>query len=461
MLDSTPNVAATKAAQLEDYKKLFGTLLDEAGSSQITWSSIEDLPENAIVDYENCTYEKSEMKDMLSKLVIVKLNGGLGTSMGCNGPKSLITVRNGKTFLDLTVEQISCLNRTYDVDVPLVLMNSFNTQEETLAEIAKYKGSGVTIHTFEQSCFPRISQKTLMPLAKSCSMTKKELWYPPGHGDFYASFKRSGLLASFLKEGKVLCFVSNIDNLGARVDFRVMTLLHKHSYVMEVTEKTLADVKGGTLVQYKGHLRLLEVAQVPNAHVQEFQSITKFKTFNTNNVWLKLDDMAKLLNEGSIEMEVILNPKSMEEGQNVYQLETAIGAAMKCFDNAVGVKVPRLRFLPVKKTSDLLLVMSDLYTESEGTLRLDSRRLLSSTPIIKLDDHFKKVKDFLERFRSVPSLRDLEQLVVSGNVTFGKNIILAGKVIIAAEPKDQQLHIPDNCMLSNKTVHGRLQISES
>lgn len=43
---------------------------------------------------------------MLQKLVVVKLNGGLGTSMGCYGPKSVITVRNDLTFLDLTVQQI-------------------------------------------------------------------------------------------------------------------------------------------------------------------------------------------------------------------------------------------------------------------------------------------------------------------------------------------------------------------
>ena len=74
-----------------------------------------------IIPYKNLQSpsEKQQIKQMLDKLVVVKLNGGLGTSMGCRGPKSVIAVRNDLTFLDLTVQQIENLNRTYDSDVPL------------------------------------------------------------------------------------------------------------------------------------------------------------------------------------------------------------------------------------------------------------------------------------------------------------------------------------------------------
>ncbi len=103
---------------------------------------------------------------MLNKLVVVKLNGGLGTSMGCKGPKSVIPVRSDLTFLDLTVQQIEFLNNKYDVDVPLVLMNSFNTDEETHKIIRKYTGFRVSIKTFNQSRYPRIHKESLMPIAK-------------------------------------------------------------------------------------------------------------------------------------------------------------------------------------------------------------------------------------------------------------------------------------------------------
>lgn len=63
------------------------------------------------------TPEGEEMKALLSKLIVIKLNGGLGTSMGCHGPKSVIAVRNGLTFLDLTVQQI---------EVTIVLWNIYD-----------------------------------------------------------------------------------------------------------------------------------------------------------------------------------------------------------------------------------------------------------------------------------------------------------------------------------------------
>ena len=107
-----------------------------------------------------------EIRTMLNKLVVVKLNGGLGTSMGCKGPKSVIPVRSDLTFLDLTVQQIEHLNKKFDVDVPLVLMNSFNTDEDTHKIIRKYNNFRVRILTFNQSRYPRINKESLMPVAK-------------------------------------------------------------------------------------------------------------------------------------------------------------------------------------------------------------------------------------------------------------------------------------------------------
>lgn len=121
------------------------------------------------------------------------------------------------------------------------------------------------------SRYPRINKESLLPVATTLSPTAggydPEAWYPPGHGDFYAAFANSGLLEYFINEGRDYCFVSNIDNLGATVDLNILnTLLNpaeeQHGFVMEVTDKTNADVKGGTLINYEGHLRLLEIAQV-------------------------------------------------------------------------------------------------------------------------------------------------------------------------------------------------------
>jgi len=448
----------------EGFKKLFGKFVNETGPS-VHWERIEKLPQNAILPYSSLQIPetKEAIKSMLDNLVVIKLNGGLGTSMGCSGPKSVIPVRNDLTFLDLTVQQIEYLNKQYNANVPLVLMNSFNTDEDTMKIIRKYSGFNVSIKTFNQSRYPRINKESLMPIARSCSTQEdNESWYPPGHGDFYESFANSGLLDQFVAQGKKYCFISNIDNLGATVDLNILSLClsQKREFVMEVTDKTRADVKGGTLIQYEGKLRLLEAAQVPKEHTEDFKSVKKFNVFNTNNLWISLPAIQRVVSENTLEMEIIVNPKQLDGGLNVYQLETAVGAAMKCFDNACGINVPRARFLPVKKTSDLLLVMSNLYTLDHGSLIMSPKRMFPSTPLVKLgDNHFKKVSSFLSRFGSIPDMIELDHVTVSGDVTFGKGVSLRGTVIIIANHGDR-IDIPAGSILENKIVSGNLRILE-
>jgi len=451
--------------EFDGFVKIFSRFLQGSGTS-IEWSKIEKLPNDAVRDYTTLQApDNSEVVKMLSKLVVVKLNGGLGTSMGCKGPKSVIPVRNDLTFLDLTVQQIEHLNRTYNADVPLVLMNSFNTDEDTEKIIRKYAGFKVKIYTFNQSRYPRISKDHLIPVAKTArTQDDIDAWYPPGHGDFYLSFSNSGLLDQFTKEGREYCFISNVDNLGATVDLNILSMLLQNpsttpiDFVMEVTDKTKADVKGGTLCQYESHLRLLEIAQVPKEHVDDFKSIKTFKYFNTNNIWIRLPSIQKALNNNALDMEVIVNNKTLDNGLNVIQLETAVGAAMKSFTTSLGINVPRSRFLPVKKTSDLLLVMSNLYSLRNGTLEMSPLRMFPSTPLVKLgDNHFSKVKDFLKRFETIPDILELDHLTVSGDVTFGRNVALKGTVIIIANHGDR-IDIPSGANLENKIVSGNLRI---
>lgn len=222
-------------------------------------------------------------------------------------------------------------------------------------------------------------------------------------------------------------------------------------FLMEVTNKTKADVKGGTLIQYENKLRLLEIAQVPKEHLEEFKSVKKFKFFNTNNLWIKLNAIDRVLNEGSMNLEIIVNNKTLDNNLNIIQLETAVGAAMKSFNGGLGtynlifklfnftyvlhiiillgINVPRSRFLPVKKTSDLLLVMSNLYHMRNGSLSMSPLRMFPTTPLVKLGDKdFAKVKDFLSRFATIPDILELDHLTVSGDVTFGRNVSLKVRI---------------------------------
>lgn len=428
-----------------------------SGEAQhIEWSKIQTPTDEVVVPYDTLAptpHDASETKKLLDKLVVLKLNGGLGTTMGCTGPKSVIEVRNGLTFLDLIVIQIESLNSKYGCNVPLLLMNSFNTHDDTQKIVEKYSNSNIQIHTFNQSQYPRIVVEDFSPLPCK-GQAGKDGWYPPGHGDVFPSLMNSGKLDALLSQGKEYVFVANSDNLGAVVDLKILNHLiqNKNEYCMEVTPKTLADVKGGTLISYEGKVQLLEIAQVPDEHVNEFKSIEKFKIFNTNNLWVNLNAIKRLVEADALKMEIIPNPKEVD-GVKVLQLETAAGAAIRFFDHAIGINVPRSRFLPVKATSDLLLVQSDLYTLSDGFVIRNPVRTNPENPTIELGPEFKKVGNFLGRFKSIPSIIELDSLKVSGDVWFGAGITLKGKVSIVAKP-GVKLEIPDGVVLENKDING-------
>jgi UTP--glucose-1-phosphate uridylyltransferase len=194
------------------------------------WDLIKSPAEDQIVPYDTLVAPNDQAS--LNKLAVLKVNGGLGTSMGkpspgsapivlissrlsgMTGAKSALEVKDDMTFLDLTVRQIEHLNTNRRVDVPLILMTSFNTHEDTLRIIKKYANQQVRITTFNQSRYPRIFKESLLPCPKRADDDKKH-WYPPGHGDVYNALFHSGVLDQLLAEGKEYLFVSNSDNLGA------------------------------------------------------------------------------------------------------------------------------------------------------------------------------------------------------------------------------------------------------
>eukprot|EP00056_Hartaetosiga_gracilis_P001469 m.45072 g.45072 ORF g.45072 m.45072 type:complete len:510 (+) comp10653_c0_seq1:280-1809(+) len=445
-------------AMRPSFEDLYAKYHDER-AKVLDWEKIH-TPGDKIVAYKDLAAPESiAVDDMFGELAVLKLNGGLGTSMGCVGPKSVISVRNDSTFLDLCVKQIEEMNKEHGVDVPLILMNSFNTDDDTHKVIKKFR-KAVKIDMFNQSQFPRVLKETLQPLPSDYSDSSE--WYPPGHGDLYRSLESSGLLDELLEKKKKWLFISNIDNLGASVDTDILKHIYSMDdeceFVMEVTNKTRADVKGGTLIEYDGAIKLLEVAQVPKKHLEDFKSVNKFKVFNTNNLWVNLQAIKKKLRSGHMEMEVIENKKVLNDGRVIIQLEQAVGAAIQNF-KAIGINVPRSRFLPVKKTSDLLLVMSNLYHLTAGELRMSDKRIFKDTPLVKLGDHFKKVKNFLSRFENVPDILGLDHLTVSGDVHFGRDVTLRGTVIIIANEGDR-IDIPSGAILENKIVSGNLRILE-
>lgn len=446
--------------EMEGFRELFAQFKSQKGKT-IEWPKINPPPESLVVPMKSLpSYNASETAILSKKLCVLKLNGGLGTTMGCTGPKSVIEVHSELSFLDLTVSQIEHLNNQHNANVPLILMNSFNTHEETLKVVKKYQDIKAQILSFNQSRFPRVSKENLLPLVDDPN-SDKEAWYPPGHGDVYRAFVNSGLCEEMIQQGKEYVFISNIDNLGATVNFDILNYMVKEKvdFVMEVTDKTRSDVKGGTLIEYEGKPKLFEIAQCPPSKLDEFKSIKKFKIFNTNNLWVNLKSILNLVKENQLgQVDVITNYKKAL-GKDVIQLETACGAAIQFFSNAKGINVPRSRFLPVKSTSDLFVVQSNLYELQHGTLSMNKKRTYPSVPLVNLGENFKTVSNYNARLKSIPDILELDQLTVSGDVTFGTNVTLRGTVIIVANVGNR-IDIPDGSTLENKVVSGNLRILE-
>merc|ERR1712048_1199733 len=173
----------------------------------------------------------------------------------------------------------------------------------------------------------------------------------------------------------------------------------KAPFMMEVAERTDADKKGGHLAKDKttGGLLLRESAQCPDEDEKAFQDVTKYKYFNTNNLWVDLEALKAIFdkNSGAIPLPVMKNSKTVDprdkSSTKVLQLETAMGAAISCFEGASAIVIPRTRFAPVKTTNDLFALRSDAYV-----LTPDCRIILADSrggvpPNIKLDGMYKFV----------------------------------------------------------------------
>jgi UTP--glucose-1-phosphate uridylyltransferase len=377
---------------------------------------------------------------LVDAAVVIKLNGGLGTSMGMTGPKSLIEAKDGMTFLDLIVGQVLALRSRFDARVPLVLMNSFATRDATLEALAAHPEieSDVPLD-FLQNKVPKIRADDLQPVSWPEDPSLE--WAPPGHGDLYTALVTSGMLDTLLERGYRYAFVSNSDNLGAVLDARILSWVAREGapFAMEVAQRTEADRKGGHSARRRedGRLVLRETAQTPEEDLEALQDVGRHPYVNTNNLWVDLEALRRTLRErdGVLGLPIIVNRKTVDptasESPAVIQLETAMGAAIGVFDGAQALHVPRRRFAPVKTTNDLLALRSDAYV-----LREDKRVELAPTreepPFVDLDSqYYKLIADFEERFPAgPPSLVECLRLVVSGDVTFGRGVVVRGSVTV-------------------------------
>lgn len=428
----------------------------EGGATTIPEQSID--PVEALPRADVLNDFEGEGREALARSVVIKLNGGLGTSMGLAGPKSLLPVRGDATFLDLIARQVLHLREREGVRLPLLLMNSFRTQAPSLARLERYEGlaAGLPLD-FLQHRVPRIDPTTFVPV--DWPDDPELAWCPPGHGDLYAAIASSGVLARLLDEGIRYAFVSNADNLGGVLDLEILGWFAREAlpFAMEVAERTAADRKGGHLARRDGRLVLRESAQCASEDTSSFQDIERHRYFNTNNLWLDLEAVARALEEApdGLPLPVMTNAKTIVAADPgsppCLQLETAMGAAIECFEGAQAICVSRDRFAPVKTTADLLSVRSDAYTLRDDARLVAVDAEANRRRVIELDARFyRNVGDLDTRFpHGPPSLAEARRLSIEGDHRFGRDIVVRGDVQLTSE-SDASVEIPDGSLLEGE-----------
>ena len=416
--------------------------------SESSITSVTSLPDAE--EFSSDTRLSASGQAALKQTVVLKLNGGLGTGMGLGRAKSLISIKQGQSFLDIIAQQALAQGTRQ------LFMNSFSTREDTLDALAGYPAlaSGIPLD-FLQHKVPKIAQSDLSPVSWPANPDFE--WCPPGHGDIYIALVTSGMLKKLLDEGYRYVFVSNADNLGAVMDTSILGYFVSRNlpFLMEVTDRTEMDRKGGHIALTRDRqLILRESAQCPGDDRASFENINRHKYFNTNNLWLNLEALERLMKKSgnAPDLPMIRNSKSVDPRDDnstpVYHLETAMGSAIGIFKGSAAVRVSRSRFAPVKNTSDLLAVRSDAY-QLTSDYRVVLHPECKQAPLVRLDNnYFKLIDDMESRFPAgPPSLRNCESLQVSGDITFGRNVVIEG-VVRLSSPPGVPFKVEDNSRIS-------------
>ena len=432
-------LAGLNQASISAFQRAYEQLC-EGNDLKISENSIE--PVNDLDRYEDLPEcDPEEIINSLRETVIIKLNGGMGTGMGLDKVKSLLPVKDEINFLDVIVKQLFHLRSTHYEGLRFLLMNSFSTSEDTKTYLSRYPelGNPENIELM-QNRVPKINAKTLASVDFPDSV--KFEWCPPGHGDVYASLFGTGILDRLINEGTRFAFISNSDNLGATLDLKILNTFKKleSSFLMEVTQRTEADKKGGHLARKKdtGSLVLREIAQCADEDVVSFQDIREHRYFNTNNIWIRLDSLKEhmMSSGGVLELPIIRNCKTVNpkdpSSLPVYHLEVAMGSAIECFKDSAALNVPRSRFAPVKTSEDLFALQSDAYSITENfQIQLRSERN-GTPPLVSLDDsHYARAEQLISATNlGVPSMLNCKKIEIEGPVIFNEGTIFEGSVIV-------------------------------
>jgi len=275
----------------------------------------------------------------------VILAGGMATRFG-GVVKAVLAAVDGKSFLEAKLEQTVALERRLDCSIPVALMTSFATDEAIRAHVAERGlGDPLVFHQFVSLRLERSGDLFRDGAGRAST-------YAPGHGDLFQALRRSGTLAHLRERGVRVVTVSNVDNLGARIDPVVVGahVLGCKPLTCEVARKE-GDL-GGAPVRVDGKLQLLEGPRFPPSFDQDLTPV-----FNTNTALFDIDAL-----DADYDLTWLYVEKSAE-GRPAVQLERVYHEASALVPTQyleVPRRGPRGRFSPIKTPADLERAQGDL-----------------------------------------------------------------------------------------------------
>ena len=274
----------------------------------------------------------------------IVLAGGMATRFG-GVVKGAVEALDGRSFLSWKLGETAKLGRALETQIPVALMTSFQTEDETRLHVA-----GLDVPEplwFSQSVSLRLTEGGDLFLEDGAPSL-----YAPGHGDVLGALRRSGILAGLRGQGVEHVAVSNVDNLGARLDPVVVGahLVAGRAMTVEVAAKE-GDL-GGAPARVDGRLGLLEGPEFP-PDVDQGQ----FPVFNTNTALLRLEALDR-----AFDLRWLYVRKTVAD-RTAVQLERLYHHASWELDTTF-LEVPRTgargRFFPIKEPEDRARVEPDL-----------------------------------------------------------------------------------------------------
>ena len=372
---------------------------------------------------------------------MLKLNGGLGTSMGMTRAKSLLEIKDGLSFLDVIVRQVLDLRERHGARDSAAADEQLRHARRHAGRAAALPGAGGRglPLDFVQGKVPKLRADDLEPVEWPADPELE--WAPPGHGDVYISLATSGMLDELLERGYRYLFLSNSDNLGAVLDPRILAWFASEGlpFLSEVTDRTESDRKGGHLARRARTAGwcCARSPRRPTRTVAAFEDVERHRFFNATTSGWTCAALERTLEErdGVLGLPMIVNRKTVDPTDRRRPPSSSSrprwGRRSACSRGRRRVRVPRSRFAPVKTTSELLVVRSDAYVLADDWTRARPTRDADPAGRARLRplQAAGRLRGALPRRRAVAGR--VRRLEVEGDVTFGRDVVVRGAVRLA------------------------------